>query len=57
MAEKLDDNQTVTLEELIVSEVITSEALINLLVEKGIITREELLEEIQRVNEERITPK
>jgi len=37
------------LKELLISEVIQSEALINLLDRKGIISKEELLEEIKRV--------
>jgi len=39
---------------LIVSEVVTTEALINLLERKGIIDRDELLDEIRKVNEERM---
>ncbi len=49
MAEKLDAKQKVTAEELLMSEVIQSEALINLLDRKGIISKQELLEEIIRV--------
>jgi len=49
MAEKLDPKQTVDLKELLMSEVIQSEALINLLDGKGIITKQELLEEMKRV--------
>jgi len=50
MAEKLDPKQTVDLKELLMSEVIQSEALINLLDRKAIISKEELLEEIKRVH-------
>ena len=50
MAEKLDDREIVTHEELLMSEVIQSMALINLLERKGIITKKELLEEIIRTN-------
>jgi glycyl-tRNA synthetase alpha subunit len=50
MAKELDKKQTVDLKELLMSEVIQSEALINLLDMKGIISKEELLEEIKRVN-------
>ena len=49
MAEKLDPKQTFDFKELLVSEVIQSEALINLLEQKGIITRKELIEEINRI--------
>ena len=49
MAEKLDTKGIVTAEELLMSEVIQSEALINLLERKGIISKQELLEEIIRV--------
>jgi hypothetical protein len=49
MTEKLDQKQTVDLKELLMSEVIQSEALINLLDKKGIISKQELLEEMKRV--------
>ena len=54
MAEKLDQRETVDLKELLLSEVIQSEALINLLDRKGIVSRKELLEEIKRVNANRL---
>lgn len=50
MAKQLDPKQIVDLKELLMSEVIQSEALINLLDRKGIISKEELLEEIKRVH-------
>ncbi len=49
MAKKLDPKETVNLKELVLSEVIQLEALINILESKGILTREEVLEEIKRV--------
>ena len=49
MAEKLDPSGIVNLRELLMSEVIQSEALINLLDRKGIISKQELLEEMKRV--------
>jgi hypothetical protein len=49
MAEKLDPKQTVDFKELLISEVIQTEALANLLDRKEIISKEELLEEIKRV--------
>ncbi len=54
MAEKLDPREIVTAEELLMSEVIQSNALINLLDQKGIITKAELLEEIKPVNASRL---
>ena len=50
MAEKLDPKETVDFKELLVSEMVQSEALINVLERKGILTKKELLEEIERVN-------
>lgn len=49
MAEKLDPKELVTFKDLLMSEVIQSNALINLLDRKGIITKKELLEEMQKV--------
>jgi hypothetical protein len=49
MAKELDPRQTVDLKELLMLEVIQSEARINLLDRKGIISKEELLEEMKRV--------
>ena len=49
MAEKMDLKEMVTLEELIMSNVFTQEALINLLRRKGLITNEELIEEIKQL--------
>jgi len=49
MAEKLDEKQMVEFKELLMSEIIQSEALINLLDRKGIVSKQELLEEMKRV--------
>jgi hypothetical protein len=49
MAQALDPRETVTFRELLMSEVIQAEALINLLDRKGIISKHELLEEIKAV--------
>ena len=49
MAEKLDEKQMVEFKELLMSEVIQSEALINLLDRKGIVSKAEFLEEMKRV--------
>jgi len=49
MAKELDPKQLVDFKELLMSEVIQSEALINLLDKKGIISKQELLNEMRRV--------
>lgn len=49
MADKLDPKEVVDFKELLMSEVIQSEAMINLLDKKGIISKQELLEEMKRV--------
>lgn len=49
MAEQLDHKELTSFKELLMSEVIQSEALINLLDRKGIISKQELLEEMRRV--------
>jgi hypothetical protein len=49
MAQVLDSRETVTFKELLMSEVIQAEALINLLDRKGIISKQELMEEIAAV--------
>ena len=50
MAEKLDPKEMVTFRNALLSEVIRFEALVNLLDRKGIIDKEELLEEIKFVH-------
>lgn len=57
MAEILDPKELVDFKELLMSEVIQSEAIINLLDKKGIISKQELLEEMKRVNAKRIKSK
>ena len=57
MAKKLGTKGIVTAEELLMSEVIQSEALINLLEKKGLISKKELLEEMKRVHAKRIKSK
>ena len=49
MADKLDPKELVSFKEMLLSEVITSEAIINLLDRKGIISKEELMEEMKQV--------
>ena len=50
MAQMLDSRETVTFRELIISEIIQTEALIALLDRKGFISKQELLQEIRAVN-------
>jgi hypothetical protein len=57
MAEKLDPKEVVDFKELLMSEVIQSEALINLLDKKGIISKQELLEEMKKVQASMIKSK
>jgi len=49
MAELLDPKEVITFENLLMSEVIQSDALINLLDRKGIISKQELLEKMKRI--------
>jgi hypothetical protein len=49
MADKLDPKELVSFKEMLLSEVITSEAIINLLDKKGIISKQELMKEMKRV--------
>jgi hypothetical protein len=49
MAEQLDPKELVSFKEMLLSEVITSEAIINLLDRKGIISKKELMKEMKRV--------
>jgi hypothetical protein len=57
MAEKLDNEEIVDFKELLMSEVIQSEALINLLDKKGIISKRELLDEMKNVQAKMIKSK
>jgi hypothetical protein len=49
MAEKLSPQELVSFREMLMTEVITSEAIINLLDKKGIISKQELMKEMKRV--------
>lgn len=51
MAEKLNPKETVSFEDLLTSNIYTQEALINLLEQKGIITKRDLLEEIKKLRD------
>lgn len=53
MAKKLDKKETVSLEELLISNIYQQEAVVNLLHEKGILNKEDIIKEIQRLKEER----
>lgn len=52
MAERLDENQTVTLDELAISNSFEIAALVNVLERKGILTSQEVLAEIKRLREQ-----
>lgn len=49
MAEKIEPKELVTFGELLMSNTIEQEALVNLLEKKGIISKQELLEEMKRL--------
>jgi hypothetical protein len=49
MAKKLDPKETVSIEELLKSQIIVTVALLNLLDRKGVVSRQEILEEIKAV--------
>ena len=53
MAISLNSEQIVSFEELLMSQVVSQNALIRLLVDKGIFTSEEFLEMVRQVNQER----
>jgi hypothetical protein len=53
MAIPLNSTQVVSFEELLMSQVLQQEALTRLLIEKGIFTKEELLEMVRIVDKER----
>jgi hypothetical protein len=53
MAEKLDMKEIVSFEELLMSNIYTQEALINLLDAKGFIKKVELLEEIKKIRRQK----
>jgi len=51
MSEKLTDDQAVALEEAVISTSCEIAALLNILERKGLITRNELTEEVNRIRE------
>ena len=50
MSKALNSRQIVSSEELLMSQVVSQEAIIRLLVEKGIFSKEEFLEMVKAVN-------
>ncbi len=52
MAEKLDPKQVATFEELLMTVLYEQEALRRVLVRKGVLTNEEVLEEVKAVRQE-----
>ena len=52
MAEKLEEHETVTLEELAISNSFEIAAMFNIMERKGLITRNELQEELKRLRTE-----
>jgi hypothetical protein len=46
MGNKIDPNQTATLEEILVATVFQQEAMMNLLERRGLLTREDVMKEI-----------
>ena len=54
MAEKLDPKQVVTFEELLMTVLYEQEALRRVLVRKGVLSNEEVLEEVKAVRREMV---
>ena len=52
MATLLDPKQIISVEELLMSQVVSQDALIRSLIEKGVFTKEECLEMVRVVNQE-----
>jgi len=57
MAKKLDEKELVSSDELLMSNTIEQQALINLLEKKGIISKAELLEEIRSLKKKKFDRK
>jgi len=53
MAIGMDSKQIVSFEELLMSQAVSQDALIRLLVDKGIFTSEEFFDKVRQVNHER----
>jgi hypothetical protein len=51
MIKEQDSAETVPLEDVVLSNVFTQEAILNLLEKKGLVTKEEVMEEMKRIME------
>jgi hypothetical protein len=51
MAKKQDSAETVPLEDVVLSNVFTQEAILNLLEKKGAVTKEEVMDEMKKIME------
>jgi hypothetical protein len=51
MAKKQDSAETVPLEDVVLSNVFTQEAILNLLEKKGVVTKEEVMDEMKKIME------
>jgi hypothetical protein len=51
MAQKLDSKEIVSIEEVLLSQVIQVEVLVDMLAEQGIIDKEDMLESIKKMKE------
>ena len=49
MSKSKNDNETVNLEELVISNVYSIEAIVQLLIDKGLLTQEEILTKIKEI--------
>ena len=49
MGNEEDSAETVPLEDVVMSNVFTQEAILNILEEKGLVTKEEVMEEMKRI--------
>jgi hypothetical protein len=52
MEEKRDSSQTISIAEALKTQIVVNQALVNLLVEKEIFSREELMEHVRRIKQE-----
>ncbi len=53
MSNKLDPKEVVTFEELLLSNTIQQEAMFNILERKGLLSKKELLDEINKIKKEK----
>ncbi len=54
MAEAMEGNGAVTLEEMVLAQMFESEALLNVLERRGLVTKAEALEEVKRLREKAV---